>query len=149
MCNHRSFAETLRIRRRYHHSYAISKFRMGVSAGLGGFVGFRQLPSRPDECDRLAKIDRARGSERPTRVTAKNLRSRRPSFWPGHEALAPLARDWERGAEGLPHARTSHGEAGEGRGSINLFNRSPVEAGDDGGQRCPNGVGQDREGWAG
>ena len=94
MCNHRSFAETLRIRRCYphsvatiigvrecyHHSYAISKLRAGVSAGLGGFVGFRQLPRRPDECDRLAKIDWASVSERPTRVTAKNLRSRRPEF---------------------------------------------------------------------
>ena len=43
MRNHRSFTETLRIRRRYPHSYAISKLRAGVSAGLGGFVGFRQL----------------------------------------------------------------------------------------------------------
>jgi len=80
MRNHRSFAETLRIQRGYHLSYAISKSRAGVSAGLGGFVGFRQLPDRTDECDRLAKIDRASGSERLTRVTAKNLRSRRPEF---------------------------------------------------------------------
>ena len=32
------------IRKCYPHSYAISKSRAGVSAGLGGFVGFRQLP---------------------------------------------------------------------------------------------------------
>jgi len=78
MHNHRSFTEILRIRRGYHHSYAIIKLRMGMSAGLGGFVGFRQLLSRPDECDRLAKIDWASVSERTTMVTAENLRSRRP-----------------------------------------------------------------------
>ena len=51
-------ATIIGVRRRYHHSYAISKLRAGVSAGLGGFVAFRQLPRRPDECDRLAKTDR-------------------------------------------------------------------------------------------
>ena len=65
----------------YQHSYAISKLRAGVSAGLGGFVAFRQLPRRPDECDGLAKIDRPSGNERSTKVTAKNLRSRRPEFF--------------------------------------------------------------------
>ena len=64
----------------YHRSFAISKLRMGVSAGLGGFVAFLQLPDRPDECDRLTKIDWASGSERPTRVTAENFLSRRPEF---------------------------------------------------------------------
>jgi len=107
MRNHRSFAETLRIRRGYHLSYAISKSRAGVSAGLGGFVAFRQLPCRPDECDRLAKIDWASGSERPTTVTAENLRSRRPGFWPAHEAHAPLARSREWGSEGVPFTRSS------------------------------------------
>ena len=87
----------IRVRRGYHHSYAISKLRMGVSAGLGGFVGFRQLPRRPDECDRLAKIDRASGSERPTGVTAKNLRSRRPEFFA--RAQGPRATRAEQGVE--------------------------------------------------
>ena len=155
MRNHRSFTETLRIRRRYHHSYAISKLRAGVSAGLGGFVAFRQLPSRPDECDRLAKIDWANVNERLTRVTAKNLRSRRPSFWPAHEVHAPLARNWKWGAEGLPHARASRGEAVRGQSSIKNFQQiagraggdgnseARTGAGDDGKQRCPNGVGHE------
>jgi len=82
--------------------------------GLGGFVGLRQLPHRPDECDRLAKIDWASGSERPTRVTAENLRSRRPGFWPAHEAHAPLARKREWSAEELPHAKASRGDAVRG-----------------------------------
>jgi hypothetical protein len=107
MCNHRSFAETLSIRRGYHHSYAISKSRAGVSAGLGGFVGFRQLPRWPGECDRFANIAWPSGNERPTGVTAKNLRSRRPSFWPAPEAIAPLARNREWGSEGVPFTRSS------------------------------------------
>ena len=101
--------ETPGVRRGYHHSFAISKSRsrvsersvsksrVGVSAGLGGFVGFRQLPRRPDECDRLAKIDRASGSERPTGVTAKNLRSRRPEFFA--RAQGPRATRAEQGVE--------------------------------------------------
>ena len=100
-----SVATIIGVRRCYHHSYAVSKLRMGVSAGLGGFVGFRQLPRRPDECDRLTKIDRASGSERPTGVTAGNLRSRRPGFWPAHKAHAPLARNRGQYATDLPHAR--------------------------------------------
>jgi hypothetical protein len=111
MCNHRSFAETLRIRRCYHHSFAISKLRAGVSAGLGGFVAFRQLLSRPGEYNVTDEIDRPSGNKRPTMVTAENLRSRRPGFWPAHEAHAPLARNLRWGAEGVPHARASRGEA--------------------------------------
>ena len=42
-CYPHSVATIIGVRRRYHHSYAISKLRAGVSAGLGGFVGFRQL----------------------------------------------------------------------------------------------------------
>ena len=76
-----SVATIIGVRRRYHHSYAISKLRAGVSAGLGGFVGFRQLPRRPDECDRSAEIDWSSGNERSTGVTAKNRRSRRPEFF--------------------------------------------------------------------
>jgi len=129
---HDSCAIIFRVRECYHHSYAISKLRAGVSAGLGGFVAFRQLPRRPDECDRLAKIDRASGNERPTALTAGNRRSRRPSFWLAHEARAPLARDWERGAEGVPHARASQDEAVGGRVAHTFIKRSPVGAGDDG-----------------
>jgi len=104
-CYPHSVATTIRIRRCYPHSYAISKLRAGVSAGLGGFVGFRQLPRRPGECDRPDEIDRPYGNERPTGVTAKNLRSRRPSFWPAHDAHAPLARNRGQYATDLPHAR--------------------------------------------
>ena len=110
-CYPHSVATIIGVRECYLHSYAISKSRAGVSAGLGGFVGFRQLPSWPDECAGLAKINWASVSERPTRVTAENLRSRRPSFWPAHGAHAPLARKREWGAEGLPHAKVSRGEA--------------------------------------
>ena len=113
-CYPHSVATIIGVRMRYHHSYAISKSRAGVSAGLGGFVAFRQLPRRSDECDRLAKIDWASGSERPTMVTAKNLRSRRPGSWPAHEAHAPLARNRGSDAEDVPHARASRGEAVEG-----------------------------------
>ena len=70
-CYPHSVATIIGVRECYHHSYAISKLRVGVSAGLGGFVAFRQLLSRPDECDRLAKIAWASVSGRPTRVTAK------------------------------------------------------------------------------
>ena len=80
---------------RYHHSYAIIKLRAGVSAGLGGFVGFRQLPRRTDECDRSNECDQSSGNERPTGVTAKNLRSRRADFLACPEAYAPLARNRE------------------------------------------------------
>ena len=110
-CYPHSVATIIGVRRGYHHSYAVSKSRAGVSAGLGGFVGFRQLPSRLDECNGTDEIDRPSGNERPTRVTAKNLRSRRPSFWPAHDAHAPLARNREWSAVGVPHARASRGEA--------------------------------------
>jgi len=119
-CYPHSVATIIGVRECYQHSYAISKLRVGVSAGLGGFVAFRQLLSRPDECDRLAKIAWASVSGRPTRVTAKNLRSRRPSFWPAPEAHAPLARNRERGAKGMPHAKASQAKQGWGRGSTYL-----------------------------
>jgi len=80
-CYPYSVATIIGVRRCYPHSYAISKSRAGVSAGLGGFVGFRQLPHRPDECDRSAEIDWSSGNERSTGVTAKNRRSRRPEFF--------------------------------------------------------------------
>ena len=131
-CYPHSVATIIGVRRRYHHSYAISKLRAGVSAGLGGFVGFRQLPRRPDECDGLAQIDRASGNGRPIRVTAKKLRSRRPGFCPAHDAHAPLARNREWGAEGVPHARASQDEAVRGQSSINIFRRSPGGTGDGG-----------------
>ena len=104
-CYPHSVATIIGVRRRYHHSYAISKLRAGVSAGLGGFVGFRQLPSRPGEYNVTEEIDRPYGNERPTRVTAGNRRSRRPGFWPAHDAHAPLARNRVWCAEGLPYAR--------------------------------------------
>ena len=107
---HDSCALIFRVRECYHHSYAISKLRAGVSAGLGGFVGFRQLPDRPDECDGLAKIDRASGSERSTKVTAENLRSRRPEF---------LAR-----ARGPRATRAGPGEGCEGRATREVSLRS-------------------------
>jgi hypothetical protein len=119
-CYPHSVATIIGVRRGYHHSYAISKSRAGVSAGLGGFVGFRQLPRWPGECDRFANIAWPSGNERPTGVTAKNLRSRRPSFWPAPEAHAPLARNRERGAKGMPHAKASQAKQGWGRGSTYL-----------------------------
>jgi len=122
-CYPHSVATIIGIRRGYPHSDAISKSRAGVSAGLGGFVGFRQLPSRHDECDGLAKIDWASGSERPTGVTAGNLRSRRPDSWPAPEAHAPLARNRERGAEELPHARASQDEAVRGQSSTYIHKK--------------------------
>ena len=57
------------------------------------------------------EIDRPYGNERPTTVTAKNLRSRRPGFWPAHKAHAPLARNRGQYATDLPHAMASRGEA--------------------------------------
>jgi len=93
------------------HTRLASRGRECPRRGLGGFVGFRQLPSRPGEYNVTEEIDRPYGNERPTRVTAGNRRSRRPGFWPAHEAHAPLARIREWNAEGVPHARASQGEA--------------------------------------
>ena len=64
----------------YLRSFAISKLRAGVSAGLGGFVAFRQLPERFGEIGRFCECERPDFSDRPTKVTAENLRSHRADF---------------------------------------------------------------------
>ena len=75
---------------------------------------FRQLPGRFGEISRFCECERPDLSDRHTKVTAENLRSRRPSFWPAHDAHAPLARNRERGAEDVPHAKASQGRSDEG-----------------------------------
>ncbi len=120
---HDSCATRFRVRRSYHHSYAISKSRAGVSAGLGGFVGFRQLPGRIGEVGRFCECERPDLSDRPTRVTAENLRSRRPEFFAraqGHRATraAPVYQNGGRATrEGFA------GEAVRGQSSTNIYQK--------------------------
>ena len=78
------------------------------------------------------EIDRPYGNERPTTVTAKNLRSRRPEFLAlAQGSRATRAESGMGGAEGLPHAKASRGEAVMGGRVVHIFiKRSPVGAGD-------------------
>ena len=95
----------------YLRSFAISKLRAGVSAGLGGFVVFRQLPRRPGECNGTDEIGRPSGNGLPTTVTAEKLRSRRPDSLLARRAYAPLVLNRGSDADGVPHARASQDEA--------------------------------------
>jgi len=131
-CYPHSVATIIGVRECYLHSYAVSKSRAGVSAGLGGFVGFRQLPRRPGECGRLAKIDWPSGNERPTGVTAVNLRSRRPDFLACARGVRATRAELGVKCEGPATREGFAGRSREGAEVVHIYQRSPVGAGDEG-----------------
>ena len=99
---------------------------------LGGFVAFRQLPRRLDECDGLAKIDSASGSERPTMVTAKILRSRRPEFLACARGTCATRAELGERCGGCATREGFAGRSGGGGRVVHIFiRRLPVAAGDD------------------
>ncbi len=91
--------------------------------GLGGFVGFRQLPGRFGEIGRFCECEWPDLSDRPTTVTAKNLRSRRADFLAC--ARGPRATRAESGV-GCRGCATREGfadEAMRGQSSIKIFQK--------------------------